>query len=130
MLVGDRDLEALAELLQRILRHLLGLVADHLAFAGFAHAVTLHRLGEDHRRLPLVLHRCCVRGVDLERIVAATIEFPHFFVGQIGDQRLQLRRIEEVLAYIGAILALEILVLAVDAFLHALQQNARLVLGE
>src|SRR6185295_1738368 len=39
--VANRDAETVAELLQRFLRHLLRLVADHLAFAGFAHAVAL-----------------------------------------------------------------------------------------
>ena len=37
---------------------------------------------------------------------------------------------EEVLAHVGAALALEVLVLAVDALFHALQQLAALVLGE
>ena len=45
LLVGDRDLEAVAESAQRVLRHLLGLVRDHLAFARFAHAVALDGLG-------------------------------------------------------------------------------------
>ncbi len=71
LVVRHRNVEAVAELLQRILRHLLRLVRDHLPFAGLAHAVTLDRLGQDHRRLALVLHRGRVRRVDLERIVAA-----------------------------------------------------------
>ena len=107
------------------LRHLLRLVRDHLAFAGLAHAEALHGLGEDHRRLVLVLHRRGIGRVDLERIVAAAIELPHLLVGQVGDQRLQLRRVEEVLAHVRAVLALEVLVLAVDAFLHALAAGCR-----
>ena len=105
-------------------------MADHLAFARFAHAVALHGLGENDGRLALVLHRRGIGRVDLERIVAAAGELPHLVVVQVGDQRLQFRRVEEMLAHIGAVLALEVLILAVDALFHALQQDARLVLGE
>ena len=47
LLVGHRQVEAVAELLQRVLAHLLLLVGDVLALAGLAHAVALDRLGED-----------------------------------------------------------------------------------
>ncbi len=130
LVVRHRDVEAVAELLQRVLRHLLRLVADHLAFARFAHPVALHGLGEDDRRLPLVLHGRRIRGVDLERIVTAATQLPHLLVGEVGDQRLQFRRVEEVLAHVRAVLALEVLVLAVDALFHPLQQDACLVLRE
>ena len=130
LVVGHRDVEAVAELLQRVVRHLLRLVRDHLAFARLAHPEALDGLGEDHRRLVLVLHRRRVRGVHLERIVTAAVELPHLVVGQVGHQRLQLRRVEEVLAHVRAVLALEVLVLAVDALLHALEQDAVLVLRE
>ena len=41
LVVRHRDVEAVAELLERIRRHLLRLVRDHLAFAGLAHAEAL-----------------------------------------------------------------------------------------
>ena len=130
LVVRHRDVEAVAELLQRVLRHLLRLVADHLAFARFAHPVALHGLGQNDRRLALVFHCRGIRGVDLERIVTPTTQLPDLFIVQVGDQRLQFRRVEEMLAHVGAVLALEVLVLAVDALFHPLQQQTRLVLCE
>ena len=131
LLVGDRQLEAVAELAQIVLAHLLLLMGDVLAFARVAHAVALDGLGEDQRRLALVLHRRVVGGVDLERIVAAAHERPDLVVRHVGDQRLGLGRLaEEVLAHIGAVLRLVVLVLAVDRLLHDLEERARGVLGE
>ena len=95
-------------------------MGDVLALAGLAHAVALDGLGEDQGRLALVLHRGVVGGVDLERIMAAAGERPDLVVGHVGDQRLRLGVLaEEVLADVGAVLRLEVLVLAVDALLHA-----------
>ena len=42
-------------------------------------------------------------------------EVPHLVVGPVGHQGLQFRRVEEVLADVGAVLGLEGLVLAVDS---------------
>src|SRR3954462_13844446 len=53
LLVGERELEAVAEREQRAARHLLLLVGDVLALAGLAHPVALDRLGEDHGGAPL-----------------------------------------------------------------------------
>ena len=46
LLVGQRQLESVAEREQGVLGHLLRLVGDHLALAGGAHPVPLDRLGE------------------------------------------------------------------------------------
>ena len=51
VLVLDRDVPAIAELLEDLEAHLLLLVRDVLALAGQAHAVALDRLGQDHGRL-------------------------------------------------------------------------------
>ncbi|MNK80552.1 hypothetical protein D3C87_1002730 [compost metagenome] len=83
--VGHRDLEAIAKAAQRVLRHLLGLVRDHLAFARFAHAVALHRLGQDQRGLALVLDGCGIRGEHLLGVVAAAREAPDLVVAHVGD---------------------------------------------
>src|SRR5260221_221271 len=131
LVVGDRDVEAVAELLERLDGHLLLLVGDVLAFAHGAHAVALHGLREDYRGLALVLHRRRVRRVHLVRIVAAAVQAPHVRVGHVGHHRPELRVLaEEMLAHIGAVAALELLVLAVDRLFHALQQEARLVAGD
>src|SRR5439155_2134188 len=95
-----------------------------------AHAVALHGLRQDDRRLVFVLHRGGVGGIDLERVMSTAIELPHFVIREISDQRLQLRRIEEMLAHVRAVLALEVLVLPIDALFHALEEHAGLVLGE
>ena len=52
VVVGEGDVEAVAESPQLLLRHLLLLVRDVLALAGLAHAVALDGLGEDHGGRP------------------------------------------------------------------------------
>ena len=55
--VGNRNLEAAAELDQLLLVELLLLVGDVAAFAGLAQAVALDRLGQDDRRRALGARR-------------------------------------------------------------------------
>ena len=110
---------------------LLGLMGDHLPFAGRAHAVALDGLGENDGRLTPMLDRRLVRGVDLDRIMPAAGQRPDLGVGPILDHRRRFRMAaEEVLADIGAVLRLEVLVFAVDALLHQLAQLAGRILGE
>ena len=126
LLVGERQLEAVAEREQRVLGHLLGLVGDHLALAGDAHPVALDRLGEDHRRLAGVPDRRVVGRVDLLLIEAAAVEQPDLLVGHVRDALEQHRvAAEEVLAHVRAVARLERLVLAVDALLHHLARGGR-----
>ena len=125
LVVCQRHLEAVAELLQRLQRHLLGLMADHLAFAGRAHAVALDGLGEDEARLAFVLAGGLIGGVDLLRIMAAARQLPDLLVRPVGDEGRRFGiAAEEVLADVGAVLRLEVLVFAVDALLHQLAQFA------
>jgi hypothetical protein len=70
LLVCERELEPVAEVQQRVLGHLLGLVGDHLALTRHAHPVALDRLGEDHGRLAGVLDGGVVCRVDLLLIEA------------------------------------------------------------
>ena len=131
VLVRDRHLEAVTESAQRVLRHLLGLMGDHLAFTGFAHAVALDRFRQNDRRLALVVHRRGVGGENLFGIVAAACELPDLVVAHVRDELLQFIVLaEEVFANVSAALALEVLVFAVDALLHALQQQPALVLRQ
>ena len=69
-------------------------------------------------------------GINLMRIVATAIQVPDVFVGPVGHQFLELGRVEEVFAHEGAVLRLERLVLAVDAFHHPAHQDAFLVARE
>ena len=72
-----------------------------------------------------------VGRVDLRRVVPAAAQRPDLVVRHVLDQVQQLRVLaEEVLADIRAVLGLEVLVLAVDALLHALEQQAGLVGGQ
>src|SRR5262249_28033706 len=74
--------------------------------------------------------RGVVASVDLERIEAAAVEMPDVVVGPVRDQLLQLRRVEEILAHVRAVLRLEGLILAVDALHHAPHEDALLVARE
>ena len=131
LVIGDRHLEAVAECLDRGGAHLLLLMGDVLALARLAHAVALHGLRQDHRGLAHVLHRRRIRRVDLVRIVSAAVQAPDIVVRHVGNHIEQFRILaEEVLAHKRAVLRLESLILAVNAFLHALQQDAALVAHE
>jgi len=106
-------------------------VGDVLALAGLAHAVALDGLGQDHRRSADVVHRGLVGGVDLRRVVPTARQRPDLVVGHVLDQVEQLGVLaEEVLADVRAVLGLEVLVLPVDALLHALEQQPGLVRGQ
>ena len=127
--VGDGAAVAIAEGLERLLTHLLRLVREVLALAGLAHAVALDGLGQDHGGLALVMDRGVVGRVDLVRVVAAPVQAPDVLVAHMGHLAGQLGILaEEVLARIGPALGLEGLVLAVDALLHALAQQAGTIL--
>ena len=96
---------------------LLLVVRDVAAFAGFAQAVALDRLGEDHRRLALAFDGRLVGGVDLLRIVAAAAQLLQLFVGIVLDQLEQFGILaEEVLANVVAGHDDVLLILAVDDF--------------
>ena len=120
-----------AELAQLLFVQLLLLMRDVAAFAGFAQAVALDRLGQDDRRLALCFDRRLVGRVDLLRIVAAAAQLAQLLVGQVLDQLEQLGILaEEVLADVGAGHDGVLLILAVDDLAHALHEQAGLVLGQ
>ena len=85
LLVGQRQLEPVAEREQRVLGHLLGLVGDHLALARDAHAVALDRLGQDHGRLAGVRDGLVVGGVHLLLVQPAAVQQPDLVVGHVRD---------------------------------------------
>ncbi|MNO79606.1 hypothetical protein D3C76_707800 [compost metagenome] len=128
--VLDRNVEVVAELAQALDIDLLHVVRNVLRFAR-AGAVALDGLGQDDGRLALVVDRLVVGRIDLVRVVAATVELPDFLVGEVLDHLQQFRtRAEEVLTHVGTVLRLVVLVFAVDDFVHALLQQAGVVLGE
>ncbi|KAG1450992.1 hypothetical protein G6F57_016270 [Rhizopus arrhizus] len=131
LFVADRQIEAVAERTHRVGAHLLQLVVDVLAFAGFTHAKALDRLGQDHGGPAAGVHCLLVGGVHLLRIVATTRQRPDVVVAHVRDQVQQFGiAAEEVLAHIRAVLRLEGLVVAIHAFHHALAQQAAMVAGQ
>ena len=129
LFVLDRDVETIAEQLQAVDIDFLGVVRSVLRFAGTG-AITLDGLGQDDGRLFFVVDRFVVRRIDLVRVVAATVEFPDLVVGQIGNHRLEFRRVEEVFTHERAVFGFVVLVLAVDDFVHATLQDAVDVFGQ
>src|SRR5207248_11186939 len=78
-----------------------------------------------------MFERGCVSGVYFDRVVTAAPERPNVIIAPVLHQRGGLPILaEELLAYIGAVLRFEILVFAVDAFLHAFAQQAGGILGK
>src|SRR5271168_4925657 len=104
---------------------------DHLPLAGRSHAIAFDGFGENDDRLTLVLDRRLVSGVDLDWIMPAPGQRPDFGIGPVLNHRRRLgMAAEEVLADIGSVLRLEVLVFAVDAFVHELTKFTLRVLGE
>src|SRR4030095_7254492 len=108
------NLKPVTKLAKGLLVHLLGLMRDHLAFAGFAHAIALDGLCQNDRRLPLVLGRSLVGGVNLQGIVTSTGHSPDFVVAHMSDHAFQFGIFsEEVFADVSAIFRFVILVFTV-----------------
>ncbi len=102
-----------------------------LALAGLAESVALHRLGQNHRRLALVLRGGLVGGIDLARVVTAAQQLANLVVGEMVHQFEQFGIFaEEMFARVTARLDDIFLVIAVHAFLHALEQQAGFVARE
>ena len=130
-LIRNRNAEARAERLDFLVVQLLLLVGDVLAFAGLADAVALDGAGEDQRGHALGFGGALERVVDLFRIVAAERQLLELLVREVLDHLEQARmRAPEMLAHVGAGLDRVLLILAVDDFAHALDEQAFGVLLE
>ena len=76
-------------------------------------------------RLPLVLGRSLVSGVNFQGIVTATGHSPDFVVAHMSDHAFQFGIFsEEVFADVSTVLRFVVLVFTVDALFHALSENA------
>src|SRR4029453_16731400 len=110
---------------------LLLLVGDVLAFTRFADAVALDRAREHKGRHVLGFGGLLEGVVDLRRIVAAKRQLFQLLVGEVLDHLEQPRmRAPEVLANISARFDGVLLILAVDDFAHALDEQAFVILLE
>ena len=106
-------------------RKLFHLMRGVAALEVGAQRVTLDGLGQDHRRLALVLRGRAVGGVDLAVVVAAALEVPDLGVRHLLDQLLGARvAAEEVVANVGAVVGLVGLVVTVGRGVHQVDQRA------
>ena len=70
-----------------------------------------------------MVDRVVVGRVDLVRVVAATVELPDFFVGEVLDHLLQLGAgAEEVLAHKGTVFGLVVLVSPMSSGYYILER--------
>ena len=122
LVVADGNLEALAELAELLLVHLLLVVGNVAALARLAEAVALDGLRENDRGRTLVLGRGFVGGVNLPRVVAAAHELAKLLVREVMHEREQFGILaEEMLPDVAARLDGVFLVVAVHRFFHALE---------
>ena len=86
VLIRNRHVETRPELTQLFFIHFFLLVRDVAAFARFAEAVALDRLGQNHGRLAFVFRRCLESCVNLLRIVAAARQRAQILVREMIHQ--------------------------------------------
>ena len=130
-IIADRNVEPPAKLAQFLLIHLLLLMRDIPPLARLAQPVALDRFGQHHRRPPLAIHRGFVARVHLPRVVPAAVHLAQLLVRQVIHQREQLRILpKKMFANVTARLDRIFLIFAIHRFLHPLQQQTRLVIGQ
>ena len=131
LLVGDRELQPVAEDPQLRLGQLLRLVRDVAALDAGAERPALDRLGEDDRRGALELGRHLVRRVELAVVVAAPAEAGQVVVGEVVHQSAEARvGAEEMLADVRAARHGVLLELAVHGLVHLVDEHAVGVAGQ
>ena len=131
-LVGDVDAQAVPEGVEGAADELLHLVGGVAGLELAAQPAALDGLGQDHRRLALVVERGPVGGVHLAQVVAAAVggQGDHLGVGHAVDEPPQPLGVEEVLADVGGVLGGQGLELAVGGGVQLGDQLAGLVGGE
>ena len=125
LLVGDRQLEAVAEDLQLVGRQLLRLVGDVAALDARAERPALHRLGQDHGRRAGVRGGGGVGRVHLAVVVPAASQPGEVVVVEVLDERAEAGiGAEELLADRGAVADRHALVVAVEGLGHLVDEHA------
>jgi hypothetical protein len=124
--VGDVHVEPVPEGLQRLDRQLLHLVGRVARLEVRPQRPALDRLREDHGRLPGVLDGRLVGRVHLRVVVAAAIEHRQVLGAQagLGEDALELGRVEEVLLDVVAVRDRVRLELPVGRLVHLADQLA------
>ncbi len=123
LLIGNRNIEAVANIAHAVHVHFLHLVSDVLTFSGVAHAIAFNGMCKDNGRFAFGFLRFFECSVDFLRIVAATVQGPNLIVSPVGNQCGSFRVFtEEVLANVRAVFGFEGLIVAVNGFVHQLDQ--------
>jgi hypothetical protein len=123
--VADRNPHGVPEPLKVFQRKLFHLVGGVAALEVRTQRVALDGLGQDHRRLALVVDGGAVGRIHLAVVVATTLEIPDLGIGHVLHERLGARvATEEVVAHVGAVVGLVRLVVAVGGGVHQVHQRA------
>src|ERR1019366_5244753 len=119
-----------AEVLYGLFGELLLLVRGVAAF-NRAEPVTLHGFRKNERGAALVLGRHFVSVVDLQRVVTTAMQVADLVVGHVIHKRRGFGiTAEKFLADVSTAARLERLIIAIDAFVHELNEASGLVLLE
>ena len=132
LLVRDGDVQRVPECLEVVDGELLHLVGGVAPREVPAQAVALDGLGQDHRRLAVVVHCRLVGRIHLAVVVAAPLEVPpDVRVRPVLHHRLGARvATEKVLADVGAVVGSEGLIVAISGGVHQVHQGAVAVRGQ
>ena len=123
LLIGDRNVEAVANIAHAIHVHFLHLVSDVFTFGGVTHAITFDGMGQDDGGFAFGFLRFFQCSVDFLRIVTTTVQRPDLLISPVGNQCCGFRIFtEEMLTNVCAIFGFEGLVVAVNSFVHQLDQ--------
>ena len=121
--IRHRHIETIADVANTVHVHFLNLVRDVLTFSGIAHTITFNGMRQDHGRLTFGLLRFLQCSVDFLRIVTTAVQSPDLLVSPVSDQGSGFRIFaEEVLTNVSAVFGFEGLVVAVNGFVHQLNQ--------
>ena len=127
-LVGNLNIEAIADFLEILVGEFFLLMGGVQTFARLAHAEAFDGFRQNHGGRTRMRDRRSIGGIDLLRIMTAAIQVPDLFIRHIRDHFLQFRILaEEMFACIGAALGFEILVFAVHAFFHHPPEESLLI---
>ncbi|CEZ68458.1 Uncharacterised protein [Mycobacterium tuberculosis] len=117
--VADRNPLRVTKLLKVFQGQFFHLVGGIASFEMLAQRVAFDGLGQDHRRLSLVVDGGAVGGVNLAVIVAAPFEVPDILVAHVLHQRLGAWvAAEEVVTHVAAVVGLIGLVIAIGCCIH------------
>ena len=123
LLIGHRNVETVADITHAVHVHFLNLVSDVFTFSGVTHAVTFDGMGEDYSCFAFGFLRFFQCSVNFLRIVTTAVQRPNLLISPVSNQCCGFRVFtEEVLTYICAIFGFEGLVVAVNGFVHQLDQ--------